>query len=366
MGVFEAGRVLTAEGKSYIWLDSFPLEASEKRKLLAEAGSPTALVKKFSDHRETLIKFGKESVYNNMLASLSDGGGYFSERLNELQNRKITPIAYGSKEYPQELLSLKDAPLVLYAKGDLSLLKERKFTVVGARRTPQNALTLCETLTETLANEFAIVTGTADGGDSAAIKGALKKGRIVAVAAGGFSALPQGNHELLKRVEENGLLLSPVPYESTVKAYSYEYRNKLLAALSEGVLVVGAAEKSGALITAKYAREMEKKLFAFPYFAGVYAGEGCNALIKNGARLTETAADVFQAFGIAERKREREIPLSPDEQTLLTLLRETGEAHASELSSRSGIPVYKLTAVLSALEIKKLAVKTGGNRYAPL
>ncbi len=356
--------VFSPTEKSYIWLDSFPLEDSEKRKLLALAGSAVALVKDFPRFQETLIKWGKESVYNNMSCSLSDGGQYFQTLLSNFQQQGITPLPFGATLYPSEWSNLTDAPLVVYAKGDATLLKERKFTIVGSRRTTASALKIGAKLAEELTQAFTIVTGVADGGDTAAIEGGLKGGgRVICVTAGGFSALPQGNLSLLKRVAEQGLLLSPYPYDTPVRAYSYEYRNKLLAALSEATLVLGADEKSGSLITAKYAKEYHKKLFALPYAPGVYAGVGCNALIKQGALLTETSADVFSAFGIEPKSQASLPPLTQDETQILELLKTLSVAHVTELSNQSGMPMYKTNAILSSLEVKGLIVKAGGNRY---
>ena len=175
------------------------------------------------------------------------------------------------------------------------------------------------------------------------------------------SAIP-----LLEEVAEHGLLLSPHPYDTQIRSFSYEYRNKLLSALGEGVFVLGAPQKSGALITARYAYKQGKKLFALPYAPNTSAGEGCNALIKHGAYLTENATDILSAFGLELTERRQEIALTDDEQKLLAVLKDKGEAHASELAAETGIPVFKLRAVLSALEVKSLAVSLGGNRYAPV
>ena len=217
-----------------------------------------------------------------------------------------------------------------------------------------------------LTEAFVLVTGAADGGDTSAIEGALQSGRIICVLAGGFSALPQGNLALLERVAQKGLLLSPHDYDTPVRAFSYEYRNKLLAALGEGTLVVGAGEKSGALITAKYAQKLGKPVFALPYPPNAAAGAGCNALIKNGGHLTETAGDIFEKMGVECTVKTKKVALSPDEEKVLNVLRELTEAHINELALRSGVPAFKARAVLSALEMKGLSVAVGGNRYAPV
>ena len=279
----------------------------------------------------------------------------------------IVEISISSREYPAEWRELSDAPPVLYAKGDISLLKGRKFTVVGARRTPSPALKLGVKIAKELSQTVAIVTGTADGGDSAAIEGALSGGgKVICVLAGGFSALPQAKLNLLSEVAEKGLLISPYPYDTEIRSFSYEYRNKLLSALGEGVLVLGAAEKSGALITAKYAKAQEKPVFALPYFPGSAAGEGCNQLLKTGGILTENTFDITSRMGIKTEEKTRAVELTADEEKMLTALKNLADSHVTELASVSGFPVFKAKMLLSALEVKGLATALGGNRYAPV
>lgn len=279
--------------------------------------------------------------------------------------QNVTEIPQEDSLYPKAWQAFSDAPKTLFAVGDLSLLRMRKLTVVGSRRTPAYALKIGMQISKELSKSFAILTGTADGGDGAAIEGALSGGgRVICLLAGGFSALPQGNAALLGRVAERGLLLSPYPYETPVRSFSYDYRNKLLAALGEGTLVFGAAEKSGALITAKYAKQFQKPIFALPYAPGAAAGEGCNRLIKEGAYLTENASDVSVAFGIKTTTKEPVVDLTGDERNLYEALRELSEGHIGELAAKAGVPAYKARSVLSALEIKGLAAALGGNRYA--
>ena len=283
------------------------------------------------------------------------------------KSQPIVEIPISSPEYPKEWRALSDAPPILYAKGDISLLGGRKFTVVGARRTPSPALKLGAKIAKELSQTVAIVTGTADGGDGAAIEGALVGGgKLICVLAGGFSSLPQANIQLLKEVAKKGLLLSPYPYDTEVRAFSYEYRNKLLAALGEGILVLGAAEKSGALITAKYAKQQGKPVFALPYFPGSAAGEGCNQLLKSGGILTDSASDITIRLGIETVEKKRVVELSADEEKMLNALKSLADSHVAELAVAAGIPIFKAKMLLSALEVKGLATALGGNRYAPV
>ena len=281
--------------------------------------------------------------------------------------QSIVEIPISDPLYPTEWKALSDAPPVVYARGNIALLQGRKFTVVGARRTPAPALKLGARICKELSEAVSIVTGTADGGDGAAIEGALSGGgRVICVLAGGFSAMPQASIQLLNEVAKRGLLLSPYPYDTEVRAFSYEYRNKLLASLGEGVLVLGAAEKSGALITARYALAQEKPVFALPYFPGSAAGEGCNKLLKTGGILTENTSDITTRMDIKAEEKTRAVVLTADEEKLLSALKTLAEGHASELASAAGIPPFKVRAVLSALEVKGLVTALGGNRYAPV
>ena len=278
--------------------------------------------------------------------------------------KNIVKIEQSSLEYPKEWQGLADKPDCLYAVGNIALLKERKLAIVGSRTTPVNALKLGAKIAEALSSSFVILTGTADGGDTVAIEGALQGGgRVICLLAGGFSALPQAQAGLLEQVVKRGLLLSPHSFETPVRTFSYEYRNKLLAALCEGVLVLGAGEKSGALITAKYAKGYQKPVFALPYPPNTAAGAGCNALIKSGGYLVENAEDIAKIAGVVLCKSKPSVTLNADEEKMLSVLRKA-EAHINELSAGSGIPVFKARAVLSALEVKGLVVALGGNRYA--
>ena len=282
--------------------------------------------------------------------------------------KQAQEIPLSSSFYPTEWKTLSNPPERVYAVGDISLLKTRKFTIVGSRRTPAPISKLTQTTAKELSFVFTLVTGTADGGDTDVIEGALLgSGKVICILAGGFSAIPQGNLPVLKKVAERGLLLSPHPHDTCVRAFSYEYRNKLLAALGEGTLVVSAGEKSGALITAKYATEFEKSVFAFPYPPNAYAGAGCNALLKKGGYLTENIIDICERFGIhCIEKKGANVSLSPDEEALLTALKKLAEGHINELSASSGIPLFKARALLSALEVKGVVASLGGNRYAPV
>ncbi|MBQ8291202.1 MAG: DNA-processing protein DprA [Clostridia bacterium] len=276
----------------------------------------------------------------------------------------IQTIEVGSPAYPAEWQSLPDKPQQVYAVGRVALLTARKFTVVGSRTANAVATKLGKEISKALSYSFAVITGTAEGGDTAAIEGALAgSGNVICVLAGGFAAVPQGNWEVLERVAKRGLVLSPHSFDTPVRNFSYEYRNKLLAALGKGTLVLSAGEKSGALITGKYTKKQGKPLFALPYAPNSPVGAGCNRLIKEGAYLVENANDVFERLGMEAQAEKPPLVLTADEEAMYRALQETGEAHAAAVAERAGIPIFKAKGILASLEVKGAVLSLGANRY---
>lgn len=352
--------------RATIWLDSFALSDSAKRRLIEQFGGVVNLVKKFKSAETTFQEFKAQdcALYPEMLATLS-GDGYYRRVMEKLEKANVVPIVQGSELYPSEWAELPDKPLVVYAQGDITLLKKRKIAVCGSRRTPPAALKLTETVCRELGEELTVVTGASDGADLSALGGAMQGvGKAICFLAGGLSSLPQTNVTLFEKVKKQGLILAPCREDVSVKPFSFEYRNKLLAALCESVFIVGAGEKSGALITAKYAEKFKKPILAFPYSPNAACGEGCNGLIKRGAKLVENAEDVLFAHGLEKTARQTGQTLSETEQKVFESLRERPNAHVSELAAATGIPTYKITAILSSLEVKGCVVRVGGNAYS--
>ena len=319
----------------------------------------------FAKYENILIKSLSGGVYNKVKDKFYSRE-YRSKILARLDECGIKCVTYFSENYPEALRNTPCPPTVLFCKGNVGLLNERLMAIVGSRRTQPSVLKKCTSFSNELSHHFTLVTGAADGADAAVLEGAVESGKIISVLAYGFNYVyPSVNERLLKRVEENGLLVTEYPPQVAPKKYNFPVRNRIIAALSEGTLVVSAGEKSGASITARYALDYGKRVFAFPYSIGVKSGEGCNALIRDGATLARCSDDILEDFGISREEKITPV-LSEEESAVLGFIKDAGEAFAPDIAEKLGKLPFQIIPLLSALEIKGLIVRLGGNRYAAI
>lgn len=350
-------RNLSAEEKAFIWLDAFPLPLGEKNALLKAAGSAVNLVKNYTEFFKNAVKADESGVYNDMAQSLKDDS-FFKNVIAALENEAINPVTRVSDGFFEEWRAVENPPLVQYEKGNAALKKGAKFVLVGSRRTPPEVMKRTQKVAEELSRAFTVVTGNADGGDSAALAGAAKTKGGISVLAGGFCCMENARCDF-----EKNLYVTEHTYRVTARKFSYERRNALLAALGTAGLIASAGEKSGALMTAEFLKAAGKPLFAFPYSPESAAGRGCNALIKRGANLAESADDVFEKLGVAAQTTATDATdkLSADEKLVYEALKDTGKANINALSHLTKLPVWKLSGIVAALEVKGVLTRTGGN-----
>lgn len=348
--------------KAEIWLDSFGLDYAKKIRLYSLCETPYGLVSRLAQEERAVKNQIGETAFAAMARSLEDAR-CLEKLLGSYEEKRIVYVTFSSERYPEALKQIPNPPTVLYCRGDVSLLRTRKFAVVGSRRMQPAMLECTRRFAREIAAHFTIVTGTADGGDTAAATGALEGGKVIAVLAYGLDHVyPACNRNLLRAIEERGLLVSEhLPFERP-RAYYFPVRNRIIAGLSEGVLVTGGGEKSGTRITADCAYSYGRDVFAFPYGVGVPSGAGCNAILKEYAKLTDNLVDIFDAFGINLTATDP-VELTSAESAVYRILQE-GTVHVSEIAQRSGLKPHELPAVLTMLEMKGLAVSCGGNRYA--
>jgi DNA processing protein len=214
--------------------------------------------------------------------------------LAELDRLGARLIFSGTQDYPGLLALLDDAPAVLALQGDPALLSATSVAMVGGRNASANGQRMAESLAAELARTVVVVSGLARGIDAAAHKGALSTGRTVAVIAGGLDVPYPPEHAGLQRsIAESGAVVTEAAIGTSPQARHFPRRNRIIAGLALGVVVVEAAMRSGSLITARLAQEAGRELFAVPGSPLDPRSHGTNDLIRQGAHITESAADVL-------------------------------------------------------------------------
>ena len=204
-------------------------------------------------------------------------------------------LAVGQGLYPRLLAELEDAPPLLIVKGNLGLLDKPAVSIVGARNASAAACRFARGLAYDLGqNELVVVSGLARGIDSAAHDGALETGTIGVVAGGVDIFYPPENEPRQKALYERGLVVAEMPPGTEPRARHFPYRNRIIAGMASGTVVVEAAPRSGSLITARLAAEAGREVMAVPGSPLDPRAQGCNQLIRDGATLVQTAADVVE------------------------------------------------------------------------
>ena len=324
----------------------------QARRLLAAFGSPDAvLAARPAAWREVVGPATADALASPALP--------FADRLKAARDwLAASPqhqvITLGDSHYPQRLLQTADPPLLLYVQGRLELLAADSLAVVGSRNpTPQgrdNARAFGRQLS---ADGLVVVSGLAQGIDGAAHEGALdgSAGTVAVVGTGLDIVYPSRHRALAQRIAAQGTLLSEYAPGTPALPAHFPQRNRIIAGLSLGTLVVEAALRSGSLITARLASEAGREVFAIPGSIHAAQSRGCHALIQQGAKLVETAADIFDELR-GQRPAAR-LPSAPADAPPDPLLDALGHDPVTmdALQARTGWPLPALAARLLDLEL---------------
>ena len=225
-------------------------------------------------------------------------------------------LALGQGLYPRLLAELEDAPPLLIAKGDLNLVDRQAVAIVGARNASAAACRFARGLAHDLGEQgVVVVSGLARGIDSAAHDGALVTGTIAVIAGGIDVFYPPENEDRQKALYDRGLVVAEMPPGTEPRARHFPYRNRIIAGMSSGTVVVEAAPRSGSLITARLAAEAGREVMAVPGSPLDPRAQGCNQLIRDGATLVQDAADVVEAIRVlVSAVRASPTPYAPAEE----------------------------------------------------
>jgi DNA processing protein len=260
-------------------------------------------------YRQLIARFGSARAALDAVPDLARRGGGSAPKLfsRDQAEREIDRVeklgarylVLGQGLYPRLLAEMEDAPPLLMAEGDLGLLERQAVAIVGGRNASAAACRFARGLAHDLGGEgLAVVSGLARGIDSAAHDGALETGTIAIIAGGIDVFYPPENEERQRAIGERGLLLAEMPPGTEPRARHFPYRNRIIAGISVGTVVVEAAPRSGSLITARLAAEAGREVMAVPGSPLDPRAQGCNQLIRDGATLIQTAADVAEAIRI--------------------------------------------------------------------
>jgi DNA processing protein len=294
-----------------------------------------------------------------------DGFKAITDELANLEKMKAHVISIRDASYPESLKQIPDSPVVLYSKGPVSF-QSRMMAVVGARKATFEGMNLAERIAETLSSlGITVVSGFARGIDSAAHRGALKgKGKTVAVLGCGVDiCYPAENKHLYERIGDDGLMVTEYsPGERPLPAH-FPARNRIIAGLSKGVLVIEASAKSGSLITARLALEYGREVLAVPGRVFDEEYKGANNLIKQGAKLVEGMEDIIAScFPDLELKKVERLAMEEDEEYIYALMG-MDKVHVDELAGKGRLEMKHLMPLLTRLEMKDLVRSLPGGFY---
>lgn len=361
------------------------------RRLLSRLGSPGAVA---TADGQLLVELVGEDVATALQSPMPEVEELLARTQQWLSGSAARAVvAIGDPTYSPLLLETADPPLLLYAQGRLDLLHATSVAVVGSRRpTPQGIDTARQIARELSERCWTVVSGLAAGIDGAAHCGGLEgeAGTIAVVGTGLDQVYPRRHVELARRIEAGGLMLSEYPIATPPLASNFPQRNRIIAGLARGTLVVEAAVRSGSLITARLAAEEGREVLAVPGSIRAEQSRGCHALIRDGAALVESVDDILAA--VAPRTRpsgpdpgapgtvECDPPRGPARSSAATrqdstagdptteadpILRALGydPVDLDTLMARSGHPAANINARLIELEFEGRVARLPGGRY---
>lgn len=342
-----------------------------------------------------LDAFGSAEAALNASASQLSGLTIKAETLSALRNNEAPDITADlnwctendhhiitlfDERYPEQLKDLSDAPPLLYVRGDPDYLQQPQLAMVGSRNPTAAGRNTAKEFARHLSNVgITITSGLASGIDGASHEGALHglAGTIAVVAHGLDIVYPAQHQKLAQAISENGAVVSEMPIGTQPLRGLFPRRNRLISAFSLGTLVVEAAQKSGSLITARFALEQNREVFAIPGSIHNPMARGCHQLIRQGAKLVESADDILEELrlpaakntlypiktdsNIHENPEDSHKTLDPDHQKLLKCLAYE-PASIDELVTASGFKAAEIASMLLILELEEIIVCQDG-RY---
>jgi len=297
------------------------------------------------------------------------------EEIKFLEKYKIKPIFLTDNEYPKRLLNCYDSPTLLYYRGDADLNASKIIAIIGTRSNTEYAKQVTEKLIKDLAAQnITIVSGLAFGVDAIAHKAAVKYNLpTIGVLAHGLDQIYPAEHTGLAKdmIKNEGGLLTEFRSKTKPDKHNFPSRNRIVAGMSDAVVVVETGIKGGSMITAELANGYNKDVFAFPGKITDSKSTGCNYLVKNSkAMLLTDAEEIIDAMGwqqtkkiIPRKQKELFIELSAEEKVIIDILKEKDAVHIDELNFKSGMNSSVVAASILTLELQNVILSLPGKLY---
>lgn len=293
--------------------------------------------------------------------------------IQKSQEENIQLLFYANENYPKRLLRFDDAPALLYYKGNADLNAEKSISIVGTRNATHYGKEVTENLIEQLKPfQPLVVSGLAYGIDILTHRACLKAEiPTLGVMANGLGMVyPDAHRNTAMQMISNGGIMSEHAFEVKPDAFYFPARNRIIAGLTDTVLVIEAAEKGGALITAEIANDYNLEIYAVPGNINQAFSRGCNKLIEqNKARIYTSAENFISELGWADLERKKDLKvkipenLTPEEKNILTLLIEFESLTTDEIARKTNTEVHKLSGILLSLEFQGLIVVLNGGKF---
>jgi DNA processing protein len=354
--------------RAWLVLSKARLRSDDLHQLLQRYGSAAAIV---SAPRSELPEFFRDPIHKPDAAAIEHD-------LEWRQADRHHLIHPDSPDYPELMRLIPDAPTLLYVVGDCAALNLPSLAIVGSRNPTRGGVKNAYEFAKHLGGcGFVIVSGLAQGIDTAAHNGALAgNASTIAVLGHGIDRVyPAANRNLAHRIAAAGALVSEYALGTPPLKQNFPRRNRLISALSLGTLVVEAARQSGSLITARLSSEQGREVFAIPGSIHNPLSRGCHRLIREGAKLVESAEDIVNELGplaghlmqntLPEFASTENIMLDADYENLLGVLA-YDPATAEELAERSGLTIARVSSMLLILELEGRIETQSGGRYSQL
>ncbi len=323
----------------------------------------------FSEKHQALSALGLRSA--SIDAIKNPAWEIVDQDLRWLEKPDNQALLLSDSNYPAQLKEIQDPPPILFVRGNTELLSQPQISIVGSRNPSSLGIQTATDFAKALVgNGFTITSGLALGIDAASHEGALQaQGYTIAVAGTGLDRVYPARHkQLATQIAATGAIISELPPGTVAKASNFPRRNRIISGLCMGLLVVEAAKQSGSLISARLALEQNREVFAIPGSIHNPLARGCNALIREGAKLVETSQDILEELGQyfqASTEPEHQIQQSTldlNQQKLLNLVR-FSPTSIDTLVGETGDSVENIASVLLVLELQGYIASVAGGGY---